>query len=310
MSKLDARLNDYLKLRRQLGFKLSSAGCLLRNFVRFAEAQGSAFITTKMALRWATLPQNIQLAQKSYRLAKVRGFAKYLSAIDSRTEVPPQKLLPNQYYRKKPYLYRPEEIIELMEGSRKLAAPNKIKGETHATLIGLLAATGMRVGEALGLDRDDVDLKQGLLTVRKAKGNKTRLVPIHSSTKAALQKYLHLQERDIPRVGSDRFFLSEKGTPLRQNAVNQWFLFVSCKIGLRATGSSQGPRLHDLRHYFAIGTLLKWYRSKTDVEAHLPELTTYLGHVHVRDTYWYFTSTPELLKLATLRLERAGKGAR
>ena len=166
----------------------------------------------------------------------------------------------------------------------------------------------MRVGEALALERDDVNLKQNLLTIRRAKGNRSRLVPLHPFTGRALQNYAHFRDKLFPQPLSPNFFVWERGGRLLHCTVHRWFLLIACQVGLRQPGDRRGPRIHDLRHYFAIRTLLNWYRADADVETHLPELATYLGHVHVRDSYWYLSATPELLKLATLRLERAEKG--
>src|SRR6266567_9383488 len=171
------------------------------------------------------------------------------------------------------------------------------------TMFGFLAVTGTRIGEAVSLDDEDVDLKQGLVTVRRAKGNKSRVVPLHLSTRKVLQQYVDLRNRTFPRPLSPSFFVSEKGTRQYDNTVRRWFGLVACRIGLRKVGNRRGPRVHDLRHRFAIKTMLRWYRTHTNVDVHLPELSTYLGHCHVNDTYWYLSAVPELLKLATLRLQ-------
>ncbi len=308
MKTLAVHLDNYLKLRRQLGFKLRVGGILLRNFVRFAEKQRTSFVTTKLALRWATQPVELQPVQKANRLGVVRRFAEYLSTLDPRTEVPAQKLLPYQFRRREPHIYRKEDILRLIEATRHIDPANPIKGASYATLIGLLAVTGMRVGEAIGLDTDDVDLSRGVVTVRRAKGDKSRLVPLHPSSQEALRQYASLRDEVFPRPSGSNFFVSERGTRLRHCSVNRWFLLVASQLGLRKPGDRRGPRIHDLRHHFAIQTMLRWYRSKTDVEAHLPDLSTYLGHVHVRHTYWYLLAVPELLRLATQRCERKEDG--
>jgi integrase len=304
MKTLMAHLEDYLKLRRQLGFKLEVSGRLLHDFVRFAKQQRAAFITTKLALRWATQVPNLQPVQKANRLGMARRFAQYLSAIDPRTEVPAPKLLPYHCRRREPHLYQVEDVRRLMEGARQIDPTHPIKGASYATLIGLLAVTGLRAGEAIGLDREDTELTEGILTIRHAKGGKTRLVPLHASARRALQRYATLRDEVFPRPSCASFFVSERGTRLSYDSVNYWFLQIAWRIGLRQPGDRQGPRLHDLRHHFAIQTMLRWYRSKTDVEAHLPDLSTYLGHVHVRDTYWYLSAVPELLHLATRRRQQ------
>lgn len=309
MNALSLHLDRYLKLRRQLGYKLRVTEILLRNFVRFAQEEGASFITTKLALQWSTRPGN-KPVQSANRLGMVRRFADYVSAHDARTQVPAQKLLPYQFRRRPPHLYRDEEVLQLICAAYRIAPGNELKGATLGTLLGLLAATGMRVGEAVALEREDFDLKRNVLVIRRAKGNKSRLVPLHASTVQVLQRYAGLRDRLFPQPSCPSFFVWECGQRLLHCTVHRWFLLVACQVGLRKPGDQRGPRIHDLRHYFAIRTLLNWYRTDTDVEAHLPELATYLGHVHVRDSYWYLSATPELLKLATLRMQRSGKGAK
>lgn len=303
MNNLSVHLTNYLKLRRRLGFKLHSTEMLLRSFIRFAEAKRARFITTKLALRWATLPPNIKQVQRGSRLSVVRRFAEYVSTVDPRTEVPSSKLLPYHIRRRAPHLYRNDDVCRLVEAAYQIAPANPIKGLTLGTLLGLLATTGMRVSEALALDCGDVDLERELLTVRLAKGNTTRLVPLHISTVAALRRYASTRDSIYPRRKNLGFFVWDGGVRLGYDSVNRWFLLVSCQTGLRKPGDRRGPRVHDLRHHFAIQTMLQWYRTDTDVEARLPELSTYLGHVHVRDTYWYLSAVPELLQLATQRLQ-------
>jgi len=307
MNVLSAGLEEYLKLRRHLGFKLRATGGLLRRFVLFAQGKKASVITTKLALEWATQPADCQPSTWANRMGMVRRLAQHLSASDPRTEVPPPGLLPHRYQRKSPYLYRDEEVRRLIQTARELDSPRHLLGATASTLFGLLAATGMRVGEALSLDRQDVELEQALLTVRHAKGNRWRLVPIHPSTRNALRRYERLRDQICPRPAGPSFFISERGARLIDCTVRYWFIRVSQQTGLRKPSDHRGPRLHDLRHRFSIKTLLHWYRTDRDIEIHLPELATYLGHRHVADTYWYLSATPELLQLATQRWAR-GKG--
>jgi integrase/recombinase XerD len=306
MKTLRHHLDDYLRLRQQLGYKMLEQGFVLRNFAHFAEREGAEFISTKLALQWAAQP-HIKPAQAANRLGMLRRFAAYLSAHDPRTEVPAQKLLPYHVRRREPYRYTDEVVRQLVDAARQLDPSNQIKGPTLSTLLGLLAVTGMRVAEALALDRGDVDANRALLTIRQAKGNKARLIPLHTSTVAALRQYASLRDTVYPQPTNPGFFVWDGGNRLGYDSVNRWFLFVATQLGLRRPGDRRGPRVHDLRHYVAIGTLLNWYRSNADVEARLPELATYLGHTHVRDTYWYLSAVPELLKLATLRWERGEK---
>jgi integrase/recombinase XerD len=297
-------LEEYLSVRRALGFILSKPYRLLHKFVDYAEQEGASFITTELALRWATQPQ-CQPTTWTERLSIVRGFACYLSALDARTQIPARSLLPYRFHRTQPYLYTDEEVTHLIKAAQKLPSPLKLRGATYSTLYGLITVTGMRVSEPVGLDRGDVDLNQGILTVRRTKFGKTRMLPLHSSTREALRRYGERRDRLFPKTES--FFVSERGTRLTVWSVEKTFVLLSRQIGLRGPTDSFGPRLHDLRHRFAIQTLLRWYRTDIDVERHLPELSTYLGHVHVADTYWYISAVPELLHLATLRLERGGK---
>jgi integrase/recombinase XerD len=304
--KLCDALDEYLKVRRALGFKLKNPGGLLRRFVTYAEGEGTSSITTELALRWAMAQKKCQPAQWANRLSVVRRFARHMSALDPTTEIPPQGLLPYRFRRIQPYLYTEEEIVRLIEAAKKLPSPLGLRAATYATLFGLLAVTGMRMSEPIALDRDDVDLTRGILTVHRTKFGKTRIVPVHASTLEALRRYSELRDRLYPRAQTRSFFLSERGTRLTVWCVRWTFVRLSHQIGLRGPDDRHGPRLHDLRHRFAVQTLLGWYRTGLNVEQHLPELSAYLGHVHVNDTYWYISSVPELLELATLRLEDQG----
>jgi integrase len=304
MSTLQSLLNEYLTARRALGHKLRLPGRLLQRFVTFADLAGAAYITRELALEWATQPADAQPAQWANRLAMVRRFARYCSATDPRTIVPPPDLLPHQYRRPAPYIYRDEEITRLLDAARQLPCVTGLRSQTYATLFGLYVTTGMRCNEPLRLNRDDVDLVNGVLTVRDTKFGKSRYVPVHPSTLCAMQRYASARDRLFPNPTSQSFFLSERGTRLTEWCVRWTFVKLSREIGLRGAGDSRGPRLHDLRHRLAICTLLRWYRDGVDVERHLPELATYLGHAHITDTYWYLTATPELLRYALLRVEQ------
>jgi integrase/recombinase XerD len=299
-------LEEYLAVRRALGFKLRNAGGLLKGFVIYAEREGVSSITTDVAMRWAMDQKNCQPAQWGNRLALVRRFAHYVSALDPGTEIPPPGLLPHRFHRKAPHQYTDEEIARLIVAAKKLRSRQGLRAATYATLFGLLAVTGMRMSEPLAFDRDDVDLTRGILMVRRTKFGKSRLIPVHASTREALRRYRAIRDRICPRAQS--FFVSEQGKRLTSERVWWTFVQLSRQIGLRGPSNCHGPRLHDLRHWFAIQTLLGWYRAGLNVEQHLPELSAYLGHTHVNDTYWYISAVPELLQLATLRLE--GKGGK
>ncbi len=304
MISLRRAVQDYLTMRRSLGFKLCDMGRNLRHFVSFMEQQGTSLITTDLALRWATQPQDVQPAQWAARLSFVRSFARYWSATDPRTEIPPLALLPHRYKRSTPYIYSNDEIQHLLKAARNLAPPTGLRPWTYHCLFGLMAVTGLRISEAIGLDRHDVDLEQGLLTVRRTKFSKSRLVPLHPSTVYRLKSYVRRRDDFYPQPPTSRFFLSNQGTPLTDWVTRQTFVKLSRQIGLRKTSDRFGPRLHDLRHRFAVTTLLDWYRTGADVEQRLPVLSTYLGHAHVTDTYWYLSAIPQLLALTKDRLEK------
>jgi integrase/recombinase XerD len=304
MISLRKAVEDYLTMRRSLGFKLRDMGHNLRHFVSFIEQQGASIITTELALRWAQQPQGVQPAQWAVRLSFVRSFARYWSATDPRTEIPPMGLLPYRTKRATPYIYSNDEIQRLLKAARNLPPSTGLRPWTYYSLLGLMAATGMRIGEVIRLDHADVDLKEGLLTIRLTKFSKSRLVPLHLSTVKKLKLYLYRRDALYPRPLTTRFFLSNQGTPLTDYIVRWTFVRLSRQIGLRKVGNSFGPRLHDLRHRFAVTTLLHWYQTGVDVEQRLPVLSTYLGHTHVTDTYWYLSAIPELLALTKDRLEK------
>ena len=306
MSPLRTALQEYLDLRRSLGFKMHDAGVLLPRFVRFLEERQASYITTHLALEWAQSPSG-QPAEWARRLCFVRGFARYCSASDSLTEVPPVGLLPHRSTRATPHLYTEEEVQQLLDAALQLpvAWPStRLRPWVFYCLIGLLSVTGLRISEALNLELDDVDLDNGVLTIRGAKLGRSRLVPIHSSTCAVLADYLRRREQFLGRAVSSYVFVSRCGTRLDIGRVHRAFYVLSRQIGLRAVGASKGPRLHDFRHRFAVQVLIRWYQSGEDAWRLLPLLSTYLGHVYIAGTYWYLGGHPELLAQAMDRLER------
>jgi integrase/recombinase XerD len=300
MSSLHDALRDYLAIRRSLGYQLIEQGQLLEDFVGFLERAGATSVTTEMALRWARLPQHVKPHRWSRRLGIVRGFARYLATIDPETEVPSKDLLPAREQRLAPYIYSPAEIAALMDAAGALRPG--LRGATHRTLIGLLAPTGLRLGEALGLDRQDVDLCDGALRVR-GKDDKQREVPLHQSTTQALRDYERLRNRDWPEAKTAAFFVCSTGLRLRKWVVHKTFPQLIREVGLEGCGQRKRPRPHDLRHAYAVATLLDWYRDGEDVDAKLPLLSTYLGHVKPEYTYWYLQAVPELLELVAARLD-------
>ena len=309
MNSLRTALDEYIAVRRALGYKLLLTGRLLRRFVDFAEHAHADYITTALALQWATQPTHAQPSQWANRLGMVRRFARYCHAKDPRTVVPPRDLLPHPYRRVAPYIYSDEQIIRLLKAARRLPSTTGLRPQTYATLFGLYVATGLRANEALHLCREDVDLANGILKIRDSKFGKTRFVPVHPSTRRALERYAKVRDHLCHTPGSPRFFLSDRGTSVTYDMLRWTFVKISHQIGLRAPGDSHGPRLHGFRHRLAINTLLKWHRGGIDVERHLPTLATYLGHAHVTDTQWYLTATPQLLRYALRRVERSERGA-
>ena len=304
MNELQEALSDYIAIRRGLGFQFRLPASCLRNFVTFLQGEGAPFITTELALQWATQPEKAQPSTWVWRLGMVRRFAKWHHAVDPRTEVPPESILCHRYQRKTPHIYNDEEVTRLLRGAEQLPSSNGLRADTYTTLFGLLVVSGMRTNEALGLDRPDVDLDHGILTIRRTKFGKSRHVPVHPSTVLALRKYADNRDRIVPTPRTLSFFISERGTRITDCMARYTFAKISQQLGLRpkAPGHGRGPRLLDMRHRFAAHTLINWYRAGLDVERELPKLATYLGHVHINETYWYLEAVPELLQLATNRL--------
>jgi integrase/recombinase XerD len=293
---------DYLALRRRLGFSLQRAGILLPDFVGYVEHAGAPHITTELAVAWAMLPQAAAPAWWRERLGIVRGFARYLTAIDPATQVPPAGILSARRLRVSPYQYSQSDIAGLMHEARALTP--LWRAVTYETLVGLLAITGLRLGEALGIDRSDVDLAGRLLVVARTKFDNPRQVPIHETTAAALRRYCQIRDQRWPRPTTPSFFVSARGARLGEATVHDNFRVLATRAGLEGHGSRRWPRPHDLRHSLAVRTLATWYRAGYGVEAKLPLLSTFLGHIDPADTYWYLQATPELLGVVGQRLER------
>ena len=302
MSPLRAALADYLALRRSLGYKLERAEKLLGQFLAYLEKRGARTITTEQALAWARLPANASPSWLSFRLSAVRGFARYLQTIDPACEMPPAELLPDRSHRATPYLYSEGQIAAVIEAAGTLGTPHRTA--TLRTLIGLLAVTGMRVGEAIALDRGDVDRAEGLLVIRGAKFGKSRELPLHRSTADALRRHLRRADRPRPAAGTDAVFVSMAGTRLLYRNVQGTFRQLLDRAGFELRSTGCRPRLHDLRHSFAVRTILDAYRDGGQVEGRLAALSTYLGHADPAQTYWYLSAAPELMELAADRLER------
>lgn len=297
--RLRQSLDEYLRIRRAFGFKLEREGRWLVQFIDFLERHGSNHITTPLAIRWAMASPCGSATSAHTRLRMVRGFAKYLASHDPRTELPPYERLPTvSITRPTPHIYTEDEIGNLIKATGSLRG---LKSATYATLLGLLTTTGMRVGEAIALDRGDIGYRRQSLIVRQDKRQRSRELVLHPTSIAALRAYAIERDRALANPTSPSFFASLVGTRLNYKNVHFVFLRLLRQAGLDTRRPR--PRIHDLRHTFAVATLMRWYREDVDVDARLPTLSTYLGHVAPTSTYWYLTATPELLELARQRAE-------
>ena len=307
MNTLREALQEYLALRRGLGFKMHDAGLVLPRFVTFMEEHQALHITARLALEWVQQAKTVQPAERARRLCFIRGFARYRSATDPLTEIPAPELLPHASTRARPYLYTEQDVQGLLEAALQLptAWPSTLlRPWVFHCLLGLLSVTGLRISEALDLKLDDVDLEQGVLTIRAAKFGQFRLVPLHASTRTVLMHYLQRRKQFLGVRPSNYVFVSNRGTRLDTGRVHRTFYALSRQTGLRAPGARNGPRLHDFRHRFAVQVLTRWYESGEDPARRLPLLSTFLGHVCVAGTYWYLSNWPELMAQAMVRLER------
>ena len=302
MTQLRAAMEDYLRIRRRLGFEMPQDGRLLEGFVDFLEQAGAERITTELALRWARKPADAHPHTWRQRLIVARGFARHLATIDPASEVPSPDLLPGHRPRIAPYIYADSEIAALMDAARRLRPP--LRAARHATMIGLLAVTAMRPGEAVALDRDDVDLRNGVVHVRAGKQKKQREVPLHPTTVGALRDYARLRDAGCPAPATPAFFISARGRRMARSELNQTFTRLIREAGLEGRGARPRPRPHDLRHTLAVQTLLGWLQTGEDVDRRMPLLSTYLGHVDPASTYWYLEAVPELLEVISRRLEQ------
>lgn len=290
----------YLQMRRTMGYRLHQHGQLLQDFVKYLERAGATHITSAHAVAWATLPANGDPVWWYARLGIIRPFARYLQAFDPETQVPEPSLLQDGNHRARPYIFSDEEVRQLLEAADNLTPG--FRALTYRTYISLVAVTGMRRSEATGLDRTDIDWDQGLLTVTEAKFHKSRQLPLHHTTLTALQDYQHERTRVFPQPENPAFFLSTRGTRLLADNASQVFTQLVRQTGMAVLDRHHQPHLHDLRHTFAVKTLQGWYRSGVDAGPLLPLLSTYLGHQDPAATYWYLSTTPELMSLVSDRL--------
>ncbi len=304
MSPLIDQAQDYLQLRRALGHNLDEAHRLLPDFVVYLDAIGAETVTIEAALAWAQRPDaDPATSVWARRMTVARGFARHMAGVDPNTEIPPVGLVTFRQRWRPPFIYSAADITALMLAARR-TIPTPMRAATVETLIGLLATTGLRVGEALGFERGDLDTAEDVIIVRRSKFGKSRLVPLQSSTLDALCSYAEKRDRLLPTPKSPTFFISTAGTRLLYADICKTFrrLVQATGVGARAP---HRPRIHDMRHSFAVHTLVRWYRAGEDVGTLLPRLATYLGHRDPCSTYWYLSAAPELLALAAGRLEAA-----
>jgi integrase/recombinase XerD len=301
MSDLSKMRDDYLSLRRALGFKLKRQGELLADFVTFLDDAGSATITNGHAIAWATKPVTGTPTWWSARLDIVRAFARYVHTLDPRTEIPPFNILPAQKRRPQPYIFADDEIVALIAGTDRIR--HRFRAETYRSIIGLLASTGMRVGEALALDHKDLNREEQLLTIRSGKFGKARQVPLHPTAFGALEHYVERRNRIFRRSAGAAFFRAPSGARVTYKNFQHAFFRLVDRAGL-SDRKPRRPRIHDLRHTFATRTLSDCYQAGLDVERQLLVLSTYLGHSDPSGTYWYLSAVPELVALAAARLEQ------
>jgi len=304
MSSLSEELDRYLTIRRSLGYDLRTDERILRRFVTYSEAQGDNHISTDLFLRWQASCPSVRRHTWVRRLGIVRIFAQWLNGIDPNHEVPPQALIPCGQRRPRPYIYSEEEIRRIVGAAAELPSVNGIRALTCAALFGLLAVTGLRVSEALSLDSSDIDMETGVLTVRCGKGGKERLLPLSQSTMAELAAYAAERDR-LLGARPEAFFTGDRGNRLTDCGARYNFAVVCQNIGLRPAQKyyrhGRGPRIHDLRHSFAVRTLMGWYRTGKDPAREMIKLSTWLGHASPANTYWYIEAVPELLELASRR---------
>lgn len=304
MTAFAEHLDDYLQLRRALGYNLAGARRVLPWFVAYLDERDVEFVTIEMALAWSLLPAvTAKSIVPATRMTAVRGFARYLSGIDPRTEVPPAGTIRNRRLWRRPYIYTDADVLALIEQAQTVIG-EPLRSATYQTLIGLLATTGMRVGEALHLDRGDLDRSEGVLRIRESKFRKSRLVPLHASTLDALERYDHTRQRLLPQPSTDSFFVSLNGTRLIYQVAWRVHRTLCEHAGVGAS-SPLTPRIHDHRHSFAVNTLLNWYQDGVDVNSRISSLSTYLGHRDPRYTYHYLSAAPDLLAHAARLLNDA-----
>lgn len=304
MTTLHDSISAYLQLRRSLGFRLKKDERLLADFARFMEARAATHITAKLAVQWAKLPAAGNMNYRAGRLRAVRSFARHHILNDPKTEIPAADLLPRQRMTFQPYIFSKEDITRILADTlRRRKGMKPITRLGRHTIYGLLSVTGMRVSEVINLNVSDVDLDQGVITIRNTKFGKSRLVPVHATTSAALRRYKEQRDTFLGSTNVKYFFISQLGHHVCHGGLDRSFRRLTRRLGIREATAPKGPRLHDLRHSMAVEVLQRCYQSGADPERRLPALSTYLGHTHLNYTYWYLHQNPRLMTEAMGRLQ-------
>lgn len=310
-TRLQARIDDYLAERRRLGFQLHSWDTLLAGFVRFvADRHHHGPLTVDLMADWARQDTWHRQTPSTWaaRLAKLRLFARYLKQFEPATEVPDPRLFGPERGRVAPHIFHEDEIVDLLAAAARLGPPGSLRPATYETLFGLMASTGLRISEAIHLRDADVDLKRGILTIRQTKFAKSRQVPVHPSTIEALSRYRRQRARHVPTTADMPFLIGSRGRrlgqPLGDRQAHRVFNALHDRLGWVNRGAHAAPRLHDLRHTFAVRRLMRWYADGTNIDQMMLALSTYMGHTEIFYTYWYLSAVPELMALAGGRFER------
>jgi len=296
---------DYIELRRGLGYRSPSQEKAVRAFARCLDLAGhDGPIPLEASLEWAASGVSADPRNPARRLAAVRGFLRYLAAADGATGVPAPGLLGPTGHRKPPHVYSDQEIADLLRAAAWLAPAGGLRPRCYVTLFGLLACTGLRISEALALSCGDVDLTGGMLAIRAGKRGRTRLVPLHPSALAPLRGYAAERAHRYGPPGDDAaFFRTDRSERVSYNAANHTFTVLRRQLGWTAAGRTRTPRVHDLRHRLVVRRIQAWHAHDVDVDHKIAVLATYLGHVEVRDVYWYLSAVPELMSVVADRFE-------
>ncbi len=303
MIKLKTAVDKYIQLRQSLGYKLRCEKYILYDFVRYMKKEKTDVITIDHAITWAKSRKNAKKARWSCRLSAVRCFSKYYKIIKSESQIIPDKILSFKYERKAPYIYTDKDVINILNACNSLYPKNPIGKYTYKTLLGLISVTGMRISEAIALQEDDINFKDKYITVNKSKFNKSRIIPVSDSVIKELKKYQKKRDNYLPEIKKSSFFISVKGGRPYYSTVQKDFRKIIDSAGLNPKVGGRRQRIHDFRHTLAVRVLLMWYRNGDNVSQKMPILSTYLGHVEPRDTYWYLSAVPELMKLTSQKLE-------